>query len=337
LGVTAAIALAVLARPIGFNRVLVVGLTATAVLMLVSHVLFTGLYERLLYKQGYTSDMAFKDVVENRSGVIAVSRNETVFGGGVYDGAFNTDPVNDSNGIFRAYAIAGLHPKPKQVLVIGLASGSWAQVLANHPEVQKMTMVEINPGYLPLIRGHSAVSGLLRNPAVEIAIDDGRRWLLAHPDRKFDFVLMNTTFHWRANVSNLLSREFLKLLRSHLNRGGIAYYNTTWSGEVQATGCAEFPYALRIANFLAVSDSPISVDQQLWRKLMINYKIDGKPVFNLANGNDQSRLAEILRVADEPEHQPRSQGTEIESRAELLARWKGYRLITDDNMGAEWR
>ena len=207
------------------------------------------MYERLLSKEAYLGNSKFADLVENRSGVIAVGADETVFGGGVYDGRFNVDLLNDTNGIFRAYAIAGLQRAPKQVLVIGLSSGSWAQIVANNPEVQALTIVEINPGYLGLIRQRASVSSLLHNPKVTIVIDDGRRWLVRNPDRKFDFILMNTSYHWRANVSNLLSREFCALLRAHLNRNGIAYYNTTWSGDAQATGTREFPYALRIANF----------------------------------------------------------------------------------------
>ena len=35
--------------------------------------------------------------------------------------------------------------------MIGLSSGSWAQVIANDPDVASLTVVEINPGYLSLI------------------------------------------------------------------------------------------------------------------------------------------------------------------------------------------
>jgi spermidine synthase len=47
----------------------------------------------------------------------------------------------------RAFAISGLHPRPKSVLIIGLATGAWAQILVNDPEVQDATIVEINPGF----------------------------------------------------------------------------------------------------------------------------------------------------------------------------------------------
>src|SRR6202030_4751858 len=88
---------------------------------------------------------------------------------------------------------------------IGLSSGSWAQVLANHPGLQSLEIVEINPGYLQLIVQYPMVASILRNPKVNINIDDGRRWLLAHPDARYDAIVVNITFYWRAHVSNLLS------------------------------------------------------------------------------------------------------------------------------------
>jgi hypothetical protein len=298
-----------------------------------SGALYSGLFERLLAKTGYQSGLQFGDLTENRSGVIAVLQDGTVFGGGSYDGRFNTDLVDDTNGLFRAFAIAGLHPKPTNVLIIGLSSGSWAQVVASNPEIKDVTIVEINPGYLRLIRKHPEVESLLQNPKVLIVIDDGRRWLVSHPDRKFDFILMNTTFHWRANVSNLLSREFLGLIRAHLNSGGIEYFNTTSSREAMATGLSVFPYGLRIANFLAVSDSPFTLDRDRWKEALTAYQIDGHPVFNLAIPLHRARFDEVLHLADEPDN---PKGI-YESRASMLNRLKGVRLITDDNMGTEWQ
>lgn len=338
IGAMAAVFLQFLARPIRLRPFWVVSLIASAVLFMLSQPLFSSLYERLLCKQTYTPGMVFRTLVENRSGVIAVDKDDTVFGGGVYDGRFNVDPTHDRNGIFRAYAIAGLHPKPQEVLIIGLSSGSWAQVLANHPEVKGVTIVEINPGYFELIAKHANVASLLRNPKVHFVVDDGRRWLVSHPDRKFDFILMNTTFHWRAHATNLLSTEFLRLIRQHLKPGGIQYYNTTSSPEAQQTGSTEFPYALRVSNFLAVSDSPITLDKRLWRSILAKYKIDGRPVFDVGNEGARKQLETLVGLADRFQvDQSEPPDFTIESRMNMLGRLGNARLITDDNMGTEWQ
>ena len=280
----------------------------------------------------------FTNLVENRSGIIAVDSDEKVFGGGIYDGQFNIDPVNGRNGIFRAYAIAAFHPHPRRVLIIGLASGSWAQVLANHPEAQDVTIVEINPGYGQLIDQRPIVSSLMHNPKVHIVIDDGRRWLISHPEQKFDFILMNTTFHWRANATNLLSVEFLQLIRKHMNAGGVAYYNTTSSGEVQLTGATVFPYALRVSNFLAVSDSPIIFDREQCKRILTSYRIDDRSVFDLSKAPDRDSIDQMssLSWANNETDGPFLDVT-IENRESLLKRLKGKQLITDDNMGSEWK
>ena len=168
-------------------------------------------YERLMFKADYRPQMEFAHLLESRSGVVAVSKDGTVFGGGVYDGRFNTSLVHDSNLLARAYAIGAFHPQVRHLLMIGLSSGSWAQVMANFPGVEDLTVVEINPAYLQLIPQYPAVASLLQNPKVHIVIDDGRRWLLEYPRRRFDLIVMNTTFHWRDHASNLLSRDFLRL------------------------------------------------------------------------------------------------------------------------------
>jgi spermidine synthase len=340
LGFGAAIAaiLALMAKPRPSKTAVAFACAICVLAAVLSPKLYSGMYERLLFKPAYHHGLWFVDVVENRSGVIAVDNHETVFGGGVYDGHFNTDPVNDTNGIFRCYAIPALHAAPKDVLIIGLSSGSWAQILTNDPMVRDVTIVEINPGYLPLIRKRPQVASLLKNPKVHIAIDDGRRWLVAHPDRKFDFILMNMTFNWRANASNLLSANFLELIRKHLNAGGVEYYNTTGSGDVLLTGATVFPYALRIANFLAVSDSPIVFDREQLKSTLTTYRIDGQPVFDLSKSPGRAALEQIVSLPDLksmigwPDSNPL-----VEGRESLIRRLSGMRVITDDNMGTEWQ
>src|SRR5438093_232966 len=100
----------------------------------------------------------------------------------IYDGNFNVEPWLDSNGITRAYLIAALHPNPRSVLEIGLASGSWSRVVTACEPVEKLTAIEINPGYLKLIEHYPEQATLLRDPRRTIYIDDGRRWLLRHAE-----------------------------------------------------------------------------------------------------------------------------------------------------------
>ena len=312
------------------------GAICVAVLVL-ANPLFHDLYERLLFKSGYHSHESFGHLVENRSGVIAVSQQGKVFGGGVYDGWFNVDPVHDVNGVFRIYALSSFHPLPREVLMIGLSSGSWAQIVANDPEVQSEKIIEINPGYLPLIPQYPQVSSLLGNPKVDIIIDDGRRWLLANPNARYDAILMNTTFNWREHATNLLSVEFLKMARQHLLPGGVLFYNTTSSPEVLLTGVSVFPYGLRVGNFLAVSDSPIVVNSDRFEKKLRDYRIDGKLVFDLENPEASLRFHEMLAMTHNFNTDDSLDSPSMEYAASIRARCRGSRIITDDNMGTEWK
>ena len=292
------------------------------------------LYERLIFHHAPESKTSFAHTVENRSGVVNVLSNGALFGGGVYDGFFQIDPANDSNLLVRAIALSAMHRNPRRVLVIGLASGSWAQFLVNHPSTQSMDIVEINPGYLGLIPQYPVVRSLLTNPKVRVFVDDGRRWLIAHPDEKYDLIVVNTTYHWRDHSTTLLSQEFFQLARLHLNTNGIYFFNSTESDETMATALSVFPYGFRVINFLAVSDSPIHFDSTLWMSVLRDYRIDGKLLFDPLNPSTDRVFRAYSALASSVNEPPRFLG--LESNDSLRGRLKNLRIITDDNMGLEW-
>jgi len=294
----------------------------------------TNVLERLQWK-GAAEAKPLVRIVENRSGIISVAADGTVFGNGMYDGRFNTDLKHDTNGIVRPYALSLFHPAPRDVLMIGLSSGSWAQVIANNPEVTLLTVIEINPGYLGLIAGEPEVASLLTNPKVSIVTDDGRRWLRAHPERRFDAIVSNTTWYFRANVTNLLSAEFLDLVKRHLNDGGITFYNTTDSARVQRTGCLAFADGARFLNHMVVSQEPIRWDFARWRRTLESYRIDGRPVFDLSRSEDRKELDQLQSL--ETSLTVDSGMRPIEPCRDILARTTGLAPVTDDNMGSEWR
>jgi SAM-dependent methyltransferase len=295
------------------------------------------MYEKAQEKLAFMPDTRFVRVVETKSGVVTVDRIGTVYGGGIYDGTFNTDLVTDTNLIMRLFSLSAFHPTPRDVLMIGFSSGSWGQVLVNHPQIEHMTVIEINPGYLELIPTYPQVASLLKNPKLELVIDDGRRWLLRNPDRKFDAIIMNLSYNWRAHMTNLLSVEFLQLVRQHLKPGGVHFYNTTDAGEVFITGLTVFPYGLRVSNFLAVSDAPLIPDKQRWREMLLAYRIDGRPVFDLTRPDHQQRLDAVLGMIDTIQMANPPPYNGMESAESLRQRYGGLQVITDDNMGTEWR
>jgi spermidine synthase len=338
MGLVAAIVALSAMRPFAKGSVLAIVLLASLGLIVATPRAYDRIWERLLYKSKFDAESTrFQEVVETKSGVIAVTQDDTVYGGGAYDGRVSTSIDNDRNGIFRAYGLSAMHPAPKHVLMIGLATGAWAQVVAHLPGVEKLTVVEINPGYLKLIAKYPQVQSLLSNPKVEIVIDDGRRWLSRHPDAKLDAIVMNTTWHWRGHSTNLLSTEFHELIRSRLAPGGLFYFNTTSSEDAKLTIASNFAHSLRVYNFMAASDAPFTFDKARWRAALARMNIDGAPVFDSRDPEALARIDEIVAYADTIDAPPRDDGLERRESVLSRAHAAGARIITDDNMVPEWR
>ena len=279
----------------------------------------------------------YRSIVENRNGIITVMPDGTVKGDGRYDGKFNTSLVDDTNIIVRAYALGLYNKTPRKVLMIGLATGSWAKVVLGNPDVESLTVIDINPGYVEVIRDEPGVSSILTNEKFNLVIDDGRRWLRNHPRETFDAIIMNTTFHDRANVTNLLSIEFLEVIKSHLTPGGTFFYNTTSSLRAQKTACVAYPHGYRFLNHMLVSPAPIEPDFQYWRDNLLRTRIDGAPVLDLTRQSHADKLAEVMNYENDLQAgSSRSAGKYLESCAEILARSSDLPVITDNNMGEEW-
>lgn len=314
-----------LARTARLAGVVAAALAATTMLV-TQDGLYAGTLEKLHFKTEYAGQPSYKHIVQNRSGIITVTATapDTLYGGGVYDGMFNIDPVCDANLIHRAYLMAAVHPEPADVLEIGLSTGSWARVVADHDAVRTLTSVEINAGYLDLVRHYPNVASLLTNPKVTIHIDDGRRWLNRHPDAKFDFILMNTTLHWRDHATNLLSAEFLRLCQSRLKPGGVVYFNSTGSADAYYTAATVFRHLTSCYNFVAASDSPFTLTVEQKRANLLRFRRDGRPVFDPAVPAFRQKLDELAA----------SDTTDL--AAEYRARRDLY-YITDDNMAPEYK
>lgn len=305
------------------------GFVIIAVMALgVASVRFDGFYNLFL-------GLDWAEVLENRHEVITTTSGGAIFGGGGYDGAFNTDPIKNNNWIIRLYAALTLHPAPKNVLMVGLSSGSWAQVIVNDPRVEHLTVVEINPGYLKLIPKHPEVASLLQGPKMNLIIDDGRRWMISHPNERYDFIVMNTAIHWRANSTNLLSQEFLQILKPHLNPGGVYFFNSTASPEAEITACDAFPYIVRISNFIAGSDSPLHLDKQKLIQSLLDFRIDSKPI--IPDPSLKEVRQEFSIISGDVDRADKGGKVGIfEYGPSLRASLKNARIVTDDNMAVEW-
>lgn len=290
---------------------------------------FWWLYEHLQYKHEFKPGMRFAKIIESRHGVITVDTSNAVYGNGAYDGMIGTK-LEPKSWLVRPYFLSAVRDRIENVLVIGVASGSWTQILVNHPQVKKVTAIELSHGYLDLIRARPEVASLLTNPKLELVIDDGRRWLRQHPGARFDAIVMNTTHHWREFASALLSCEFLTEVKAHLTPEGIAFWNCTESPRAARTGMAVFPHTLMVMNHCLASNAPLEPNRESWKKNLAAYRIDGQPV--IAPDQIEPVLdflnGEALPVPGNMSHWCR--------RPAMQSAWGDAKIITDDNLGHEY-
>ncbi|OYW78107.1 MAG: hypothetical protein B7Z37_01145 [Verrucomicrobia bacterium 12-59-8] len=290
---------------------------------------FHRLYERLQYKHDFQDGMRFAQIIESRHGVITVDTSGAVYGNGAYDGMIGTK-LEPKSWLVRPYFLSAVRDRIENVLVIGVASGSWTQILVNHPQVKHVTAIELSHGYLDLIRARPEVASLLTNPKLDLVIDDGRRWLRQHPEARFDAIVMNTTHHWREFASALLSREFLTEVKAHLTPDGVAFWNCTESPRAARTGMEVFPHTLMVMNHCLASNTPMEPDRERWQNVLAAYHIDGQPVIAVdqIEGVLDFIKGEALPVPGDMWFWCR--------RPVMESAWGGARIITDDNLGHEY-
>lgn len=271
-----------------------------------------------------------RHVIENKHGVIHTiaqegRQDDVIYGGNIYDGRVSYDLRLNSNGIDRVYMLAAFHPRPERVLVVGLSGGGWVRALMTIPSIKSIDVVEINRGYLDLVNRYEAVRPVLTDPRIHIAIDDGRRWLKRYGGPPFDLIVMNTTFHWRAYATNILSQEFMRELERHLSRGGVLAFNTTQALDAFKTAGTVFEQVHRYQGFAYAARHDFRPTREAAQERLLQLNDNGT---QLLQHSDFKGAGIGLRLA----------APTMEPLASLLARHHDtVGIITDANMLTEYR
>jgi spermidine synthase len=112
--------------------------------------------------------------------------------------------------------------RPRSVLVIGCGAGVTAGAVSVNPDVEKVTIVDIEP-LVPQVaeRFFGTVNhDVLRNPKVRVVVDDARHFLMTTTE-KFDAITSDPLDPWVKGAATLYTREFFEAARRHLNPGGV--------------------------------------------------------------------------------------------------------------------
>ena len=166
-----------------------------------------------------------------------------------------------------------LHDDPKDVLIVGLASGISVGAAATHP-VQKIRVVEIEKAMIPAARLFGEANGnVLDDPRVSVSINDARNELEFSP-ATYDVVVNEPSNPWMTVASNLFTEEFFRMARTRVRPGGIfsqwiqTYYLPPEDmRSIAAAFHAAFPHVMMFETMNGVdllllgSDAPIEFDR----------------------------------------------------------------------------
>ncbi len=115
-----------------------------------------------------------------------------------------------------------LHPKPQSVLVVGCGAGVTAGSFVLHPDVEKITICEIEPLIPPAAAKYFGRENhsVLRDRRTHLVYDDARHYILT-TDEKFDIITSDPIHPWVKGTATLYSKEYYELCKQHLKPGGV--------------------------------------------------------------------------------------------------------------------
>ena len=173
----------------------------------------------------------------------------------------------------RALACAGAS-EPKRVLVIGFGGGFTTLFFKAIPSIDQIVVVELLRDIKPFLSENlESARVTLTDPRVSYIVDDGRRYLNAHPDETFDLIAIDPLREHFAGHNNLYSEEALHLYLYHLNPGGVL---CAWMKEdriVPNTVVRVFQYADHFLNELMIgSNAPITYNRDYMDSIARDYQ-----------------------------------------------------------------
>lgn len=154
-------------------------------------------------------------------------------------------------------------PWARHALVLGGGDGMAIREILRYPQIQQITLVELDPAMPRLFKTHPALRQLngeaLDSARVRVIIDDAFRWL-DETEERFDFVVVDFPDPTNYAVGKLYTNTFYRLLERVLNARGRAVIQSTsplyaprsfWTvvTTVESVGLHVAPYHALIPSF----------------------------------------------------------------------------------------
>lgn len=155
------------------------------------------------------------------------------------------------------------HGAPRKVAVLGGGDGMAVREVLRHPQVESVTLVELDPNMTRLFGSHPALvqlnEGALRSPKVKVVNADAFKWL-EDIRETFDVIIVDFPDPTNFSVGKLYTNSFYALLEQRLAASGYAVVQTTsplvarqsfWTvvTTLESVGLAATPYHAHVPSF----------------------------------------------------------------------------------------
>ena len=172
-----------------------------------------------------TQEIRFKTLAISAGpeGVVAVTDSDELGRGIVM---FNQYVLGSTAGMAdeqrQAHLPIMLHPQPRRVAFIGLATGITAGAALVHDDVESVTAIELSELVAESCKNYFSefTNDIFGDERAEVVVEDGRTYIASCVDQ-YDVIMGDLFLPWRPGVGRLYSVEHFHAVRRALRSGGL--------------------------------------------------------------------------------------------------------------------
>ena len=232
-----------------------------------------GQFYTRLYQNATSTDPERVIVRESGDAILAITfRGDKTDPSGLWIGGILNSFFPSTGSYERSVMTCASAVQPSRILIIGLGGGNTARFITSLPGVEEIVIVELLKELGPLLDEYVPVAQyIFDQPNVRYIEDDGRRYLYANPDEKFDMIFIDPLYSSTAGHNNLYSQKAMKLHQSHLSERGVFCASVNEEHFIPKTAASVFTYSDFFGDYLVNSNQPLLYDMDYMSRVYRHY------------------------------------------------------------------